>query len=691
VWAFCDFNRYFDDAKMDVPYRIAPTVRLEMEFEKDLAKLRKIKDSLGEHPHVKPAWTAAIGYARLDDAHVVRRLDHVLRLARESGMPVQLCFDTWWGRTPGGKWSDDQYQQWVWNDTQKKMQRSVPNRWSNTPWLTVNDPDLNAFKIARMKQTVAQLRLRLREQPELRELILAINLDNEPVYWASGNAGLGPGQLEADFNPRAVESARRDGVTLDPADGLSTPERKWLRQNLLNYNTMIGESMVHSLGRDASVVTSKAAAPADDLLANNVYTQAMVAHPALQYPLFHQAWPLWETAAPAAVRCGGEWNDDTVAEQQAVMHHIALGRSAAVNAECGNNASNVAGVQVGYALGERYYTPYNYPLDKMDVATADLRDIEQQQFIPYIHQPALLESDFAGEKWKTVVAEHGGVETGPIGNNPTIAVYPASVTVPGFLRYHLVAPKDKFNALSIEMFGRTKDHQRNNDKIGIRVLVDGQEAGGVNHDGDINAAARIDLTDRARGKKEVDVRIELDAGGAQMRQWCSLWRVRFCIGYPDALLSVLLKQDWSLATVRKQNLLTSWRRDAELAMEKFPTPQAKEAYSHGEYATAYRLSNEAACVALPARFDVQESGALTPYPLRVEGAAMPVGIELRESSTDRIRLTASAKVKIIATSMPMGRHYLQRMTDGECEISANDGGPLIVNEAGELTFDAVGQ
>jgi hypothetical protein len=413
----------------------------------------------------------------------------------------------------------------------------------------------------------------------------------------------------------------------------------------------------------------------------------MVAHPALQYPLFHQAWPLWETGAPAAVRCGGEWNNDTVAEQQAVTHHVALGRSAAVNAESGNNAANVAGVLVGYALGERYYTPYNYPLDKMDVAAADLRDIEQQQFIPYIHQPALLEHGFADEKWKTIVAEHGGVETGPIGNNPMIAVYPVSATTPGFLRYRLVAPKGKFDVLSIEMFGRTKDHQRNNDKIAIRVLVDGQEAGGMNEDGDINALHRIDLTDRARGKKEIDVRIELDAGGAQMRQWCSLWRVRFSIGYPDALLSVLLKQDWSLATVRKQNLVTSWRRDAELAMEKFPTPQAKEAYAHGEYATAYRLANHAACVALPARFDVQESGPLSPYPLRVE-TNTPLGVELREISKDRIRLTASAKVRIIAMSLPVGRHYQVKTSNDECEIAAKEDGSLVVSEGGELAFDA---
>jgi hypothetical protein len=34
---------------------------------------------------------------------------------------------------------------------------------------------------------------------------LAVNLDNEPVYWATGNAGLGSDILLADFNRVTVE------------------------------------------------------------------------------------------------------------------------------------------------------------------------------------------------------------------------------------------------------------------------------------------------------------------------------------------------------------------------------------------------------------------------------------------------------------------------------------------------------
>ena len=70
----------------------------------------------------------------------------------------------------------------------------------------------------RMAAAMAHLRRRYRELSARGRghRLLALNLDNEPVYWASGNAGLGTGPLLADFNAHTVADARRDGVGLDP-------------------------------------------------------------------------------------------------------------------------------------------------------------------------------------------------------------------------------------------------------------------------------------------------------------------------------------------------------------------------------------------------------------------------------------------------------------------------------------------
>jgi hypothetical protein len=138
---------------MAVPYHLAPTLRLSFsDLEGDRKKLQSIKQSFGEHPHARPAWTTWLGYANSSDHDIQRRLAYILRLAESEDLPVQICFDTWWGNTPngsdgaGGFWSDVPYQQVVYNQSRRQLQLSIPNRWGNTPWLSVSNPRLNALK-----------------------------------------------------------------------------------------------------------------------------------------------------------------------------------------------------------------------------------------------------------------------------------------------------------------------------------------------------------------------------------------------------------------------------------------------------------------------------------------------------------------------------------------------------------------
>src|SRR5688572_15048256 len=124
------------------------------------------------------------------------------------------------------------------------------------------------------------------------------------------------------------------------------------------------------------------------MLRNNVYSHAMVADPELQFPTTDRVYPFWESAAPASIRVGGEWDGDSRAERQAVEHQIALGRNAAINSESEDDAKHMQGVRPGYALGQRYFAPYNYPLDRMDVAASELHDLKQQ-FPPIVYEPVL--------------------------------------------------------------------------------------------------------------------------------------------------------------------------------------------------------------------------------------------------------------------------------------------------------------
>lgn len=605
IWAFADFDRYFDASGMSVPFYIAPASRLTFkDFDRDLAAVRQIRDSLGEHPNVKPAFTTWIAYATWCDAEVARQLDYILRLAEAADMPVQIGLDTWWGDTPavadgcGGFFTDVQYQQVVYNATTKQMQLSTPNRWASVPWLTTNHPDLNGYKTRRLAAAG-----KLIGAHEKRNRILAINLDNEPVYWASGNAGLGMELLQADFNRHTIAAAKRDGVAVDPVDGLSVEERRWLWRNLLNYNQLIADTLASVAGP----------------LRDEIYTQAMVADPALQYPLFDGSRPFWESAAPSSVRVGGEWNSDSLPEQEAVLHQIALGRNAAVNAECSDDERNMQGVAPAYALGQRFYAPYNYPLDKINVATAQLRDVSRP-FETWMYQPVLLEHDFTGDAWKKIVAEQKDVAVGRLGNSPAQAVHCTASSKVGSLTYRVRAPQETFDGLCVELSGRAFDFAKTNDDVRIRVLAGDRELGEIRGKLDINAVHRIDLTEASRGKKEIDVRIELHPAGIGQLQWCSLHRVRFTTPWPAEMTRDLPPQLASFAATRKRNLLVSWRRDAELVMQ---SDDAKKLYAGGEYAKSFSLSHQGSREAGGGRAGVRANVDAPSKPTTITGTFRP--------------------------------------------------------------------
>lgn len=738
LWAYSDFDRYFVAGGFDVPYYLAPTVHLSWSDEAaDRAKLRQIRDSLGDHPYVRPAFTTWVPYAALGRAEAEERIDYVLRLAAAERLPVQLCFDTWWGSTPGGSdgqggyWSDVPYQQVVYNATRRQYALSIPNQWSSTPWLSPGSAALNAFKARRLTLAAGHLARRLRERlaAGVESYLLAVNLDNEPVYWASGNAGLGSDLLLADFHPETVAAAKADGVILAPEKrGLGQRERLWLFRNLLAYNERIGRAAAEGLGRDAVLVSAGAAAllPADHAAAN-IYTQAITADGAAQYPMLETVYPAWETAAPVSVHVGGEWNADTVPVREAVLHQVALGRNAAVNAEAGNDPKKQDGVLPGYALGQRFFALYNYPLDRMDAASADLHDVTRP-FPAFVYTPTLLENDFRSEGWRKAVASAENVQTDIIGNTPTIAAFPADGARSGVLTYHLTAPDGAAfdTGLLLELSGRAFVFRKQDNAVFVRVLAGDApdpaamtEVARFANSGGFGARDRIDLSPLARGRRMLWVRIEMHAPGlpASVLSWCSVHHVRFALPWSEARARAGFPQDESLRSVRRRNLIVSWRADAERAITDLARDagdgdaavaaapmtsllrRARAAARRGAYADAYRLASQGITLRLPVAFAVRApGGSLGPYPIRIAAAGAPVVCLLESLRPDRARLRLEAAgqapvaVRVTVGGLtPGGRYGIERMGavwTVARRSAAGTTGALLADAAGTVTFTA---
>jgi hypothetical protein len=660
IWVWSDLQAL--SSQFEVPFYIAPTLPLAWTLQPDLANLALIKNSLGDHPHARPAFTTWIAYADLCDRELEAKIDYVLTLAEKAGLPVQLCFDTWWASTPvgsdgrGGSWMDVEHQQVVYDATTRRYQLSIPNQWSSTPWLTVSDPSLNAFKQERLSAAASLLKKRMMELTSegKRNLLLAVNLDNEPIYWASGNAGIGGDLLQADFNPHVVAAAKRDGINLDPEKALGPVERHWLLRNLLRYNEGIADAISSALGRDASIVNRSGSRASFDLIANNVYTQAMMmASPEYSYPTLDRSYPLWESAAPASARVGGEWLGESLGVVQAVQRQIALGRNAAVNAECGLDANENSSVRPAYALGQRYIAPYNYPLERMDLASKHIRDVSAQ-WPAFVHERTLFEERFRpgawfDKGWKGHAHAWGGLQDALIGNTAIVAVAPVASDVVGFLTYRIQAPAGGFRCgLRLELTGRAFVFKREDPRVCITVLAGASDdpskmaVVAVLHDnGAIDPTNKIDLSAHVHESRPLFVRLELRAPDLPpgLLSWCALYRVRFTQGWPADYTRAIPRQEESVKTVRAQNLVVSWRRDAELAIEQLAariphqrgnryadrskSPEerlaaARAHYARGLYADAYRAANEGLCVCLPAAYLVDGSARLDPYPVRVD-------------------------------------------------------------------------
>lgn len=221
-------------------------------------------------------------YASLPLQKIAELIDRNLQWAKEYDLAYFPGFTSWWAATPltvadgdGGVFGDVKYQQICWSpeDTEDSSELrqllgerynihyglSTPNQWSNCPWLTMNHPRLNEYRCRTLTESVRILATKIKA---LGVRLEGIYLENEPRYWDSfmeaGNPKSRRKTVWADFNPVVVADALRDGLVLDPSDGLDNRERLWLHRNVARYNQMTTDWAVRALkfsGLNANVYT----------------------------------------------------------------------------------------------------------------------------------------------------------------------------------------------------------------------------------------------------------------------------------------------------------------------------------------------------------------------------------------------------------------------------------------------------
>lgn len=224
-------------------------------------QIRRIAERLTADPKraITRGFSCEIYYACKDTDTVRRQLESAHQRAQQYGLPVLLGMVSWWNGTPrnvpdgiGGKFDDLAYQQICYTPNNvhpedEKLREllgarynphyclSTPNIWSNTPWLTMNSPQLNAYRAKRLNEAADLLKKVSKGDTSW---IAGVFLENEPRYWDTQSTQGTPqwkGERWADFNPLVIAAAAGEGVVLDPTDGMSPTELNWLQRNVGRY------------------------------------------------------------------------------------------------------------------------------------------------------------------------------------------------------------------------------------------------------------------------------------------------------------------------------------------------------------------------------------------------------------------------------------------------------------------------
>ncbi|MDG0810249.1 hypothetical protein [Cohnella rhizosphaerae] len=367
IWAYDDFEALAAAEAVNRPMKTGlfqPALNWH-DYAADLALVRSLVQPYEGLSMYEPAIAFDILYMHWEKEELHRRLDYLLALSRDTGLPVHLSLNAWWGGTPtgpdgkGGYWTDIAYNQIVYDplniDGRGNWKLSTPNIWSNTPWLTMNNDHYNEVRADKVRDIAAYLSRRTSELKAEGSSIAPVSVftENEPLYWPFFAFNASP-EAGGDFGPEVIADAARDGVTLDPEDGLSPREKEWMVRNLTSYITTLSGAIASGYGYDAIVVDGDRIAYPEEQLVDNAYTHMF---PTPNYPDWDEKRGAWETHMVRDIRYGGEWAGDM--DPRYLDYIVARGKYADVNAER-SSVTDLTMLKQAYSYGADYVNIYNF-------------------------------------------------------------------------------------------------------------------------------------------------------------------------------------------------------------------------------------------------------------------------------------------------------------------------------------------
>ncbi len=628
-------------------------------------------------------------------------LNNVIAASIQTGATLYLGINSWWSGTPigmdglGGSWSDVPYQQITYDknnyDGRGDWQLTTPNIWGNTPWLSMNNDYYNQARAQRIQETVAYIQRRTAELALAGQEIPPVHLytENEPIYWPISwtehdfdayPEGVG------DFSAYVVADAAKDGITLDPTDGLSKEETQWLYRNLNTYISEVGQAMAAGAGYNYITIKDGVISYPSEQMIIDSYT-----HSPIQpfYPNWEENRSAWENHVLDSIHFGGEWNhwlDDDMSRY--LDYLLAYGSYSNINAERagfpggGNGSKDFRVLSQSYAYGLEGVVVYNILKDSdqqnvINASTVGSSILTPRQFSP----TPIFESDFTKKTSFGI-------------NNTLISMSGfrwADALIPnkaegGLLTYKIKDAAAYADGLQVVLDGSLSSNSQ------LEVLAGTSEKNmksvGVYDSGAVTV--KIDPTFYAGGQ-DVYIGVRIRGVNGSSADLLGSYLTNVSIGRIGITGGQLDGSAYSYDENRARCQIIAVRADTEQLMMKFlercggePKTDLQKAlyenafnlYAEGRYGEAFTAISQAISQLLPASFVVDGYGQLGQYPISLEvDGKSKITVCLKEVSESGARFTMSASsdatvtVSFLADS---GKWSMTQDAGGDWVISAGD-------------------
>lgn len=388
IWAYSNWDRILEEenaySKMML-LTLMGNATLPEVFPREVDTLDSIKQKIdnrikyfgSEYNMFKMGAAGELFYLRNTTETNQRLWDDLLTASMEKDFPITLGINSWWEGTPigvydgaGGFFDDIQYSQVCYDPEEVqhmgKYVLTTPNMWSNTPWLTMNDPVLNKARYGWYKKNLGDFSksmAKMRMENGNKAPYVALYTENEPMYWQLYTFAAAR-KSDADFNGSVIADAKKDGIDLNPEDGLTREEYEWLFKNVNTNLANTTNAMAEGLGYDYVLVDNGKIMYPESQMIDECYTHINPYKKLSEYSPGVD-WSMWETAVTKKGHLGLEenhflYNGKMTNDVASNMSYMASrGKFAEVNGESTLSGTTANSVKLYYTYGSKYYNDYN--------------------------------------------------------------------------------------------------------------------------------------------------------------------------------------------------------------------------------------------------------------------------------------------------------------------------------------------